>query len=166
MIPTLVLRSAASASFVQKSLGSKAAIADYLSSSSWSSSQLFDSHTITDASDQSSSHKTTIVPDSKLIAKLVKQAGLPPVAPGSEREAAIIKDLNSQLVFVDHICEVDTAGIEPLVRLSDPLITLSFDQMKSPIVAKDSQIKWTPTALAAEKNASFYVLKEGLRRED
>lgn len=161
MIPTPALRS-----FVQKSLNSKDEIVNFLSaaSASWSSTQLFDTSKITEDA-ASSEPKKTFVPDRSLIGKLMKQAGLPPVKSGSAREDSILRDLENQLVFVDHICEVDTTGLEPLVRLGDPVKTVSFEQMTTPIDPKDSKVKWDPTALAKEKNASFYVLKEGLRHE-
>ncbi|VVT50167.1 uncharacterized protein SAPINGB_P002634 [Magnusiomyces paraingens] len=163
MITSRILR----APFVQKTLSSKAAIADYLATPSWASSQLFATKTIAQQDSLTSPESTPEnepVLDSKLVAKLVRQAGLPPVPEGSAREQAILADLRSQLVFVDHICEVETQNLTPLVRLGDPVIKLSFENMATPI--KPNQSKWVPTSLASEKNASFYVLKEGLRHED
>lgn len=168
MISTKILRYAASSGFVQKSFNSKESIAKFLNTPSWSSSQLFSSSDISDSLDTSKPPHTKDKPsiNAALISKLVRQAGLPPVEPNSTREAEIIKDLQDQLVFVDHICEVDTKGIDPLVRLGDPVIKLSFSQMKTPIDPKDSKVKWSPVDLAAEKNGKLYVLKEGLRHED
>lgn len=87
-----------------------------------------------------------------------------PVLPNSVEEQAIIKDLEGQLVFVNHICEVETANIEPLIRLGDVRLSLSFEDL----VEGDEmggKKEWTPTDLSREKNGPYYVLKEGLRRE-
>lgn len=167
MIQSQVLKASLN-NFAQKSFNSKASIAEYLNSPSWSSSQLFGTSDITDELDTTATEFAQQKPsvDAALVSKLVKQAGLPPVEPNSTREAEILKDLQDQLVFVDHICEVNTEGIEPLVRLGDPVINLSFSEMKTPIEPKDSKIKWNPTDLAAEKNGNLYVLKEGLRHEE
>lgn len=108
--------------FSQQTLDNKESIANYLNTPSWSSSQLFSSSDISDelstTAEEVAKEKSTI--DSALIAKLVKQAGLPPVEPGSAREAEILKDMQDQLVFVDHICEVNTEGLEPLVQPGNP----------------------------------------------
>lgn len=86
-----------------------------------------------------------------------------PVTPGGTAEQEIIKDLKGQLVFVNHICEVDTEGIEPLIRLGDVKMRLSFEDISREI--ESEKVNWNPTSLSKEKSGPFYVLKEGLRRE-
>lgn len=164
MNPTQRLASA----FVQQSLGSREAITKYLATPTWTSSQLLQAKTIeTDDTTTASSKEQPPVASSELITKLIKQSGLMPVAKGSVQETEIIKDLEGQLVFVNHICEVDTTGIEPLIRLGDTAegarVKLTYEDLAGPIKVED--VAWKPTELAQEKNGSFYVLKEGLRRE-
>ncbi|KAA8917352.1 hypothetical protein TRICI_000507 [Trichomonascus ciferrii] len=107
-------------------------------------------------------------PDSQLLSKLLKQAGLQAVPVGSDKEAMLLKELSKQLHFVEHISAVDTTNVEPLVRVgggSDQF----FDKHKL-LQARNkrpdpSATDWSPTQLAQQKSGDFYVLREGLRRE-
>lgn len=163
-------RSTASATqHTQQALHSRQAIDQYLSQPTWTSSQLLQAHTIAPASSTSTATKPPVA-TSALVAKLLKQSGLMPVLPNSVEEQAIIRDLEGQLVFVNHICEVETNGIEPLIRLGDVRLSLGFDDLLEEETAagkhgEEGKERWTPTDLSSEKNGPYYVLKEGLRRE-
>ncbi|KAF5093068.1 hypothetical protein D0Z00_004260 [Geotrichum galactomycetum] len=145
--------------FVQKVLNTRPQIVDFLSSPTWTSQQLLKPMSLTQTNTQN--HELDTSPE--LIAKLLKQSGL--TATSTD---AIIEDLRGQLVFVNHICEVDTKGYTPLVRLGDnknrvkisiaDLIHANEDAAKKPA-------DWKPVTLAREKNGPFYVLKEGLKRD-
>lgn len=147
-----------SQTFVQQTFTDRDSIAQYLSNAAWSSKNLFTAP----ASPESDKDQANI--NSALVSKLVKQAGFPPVEPGSAREQELISNLKNQLVFVDNLLTVDTNGIEPLVRIGDSVMNLTFADMKRIVEANNPT--WIPVDLAAEKNGNLYVLKEGLRRED
>lgn len=168
MKPTLKL-SAAAAAFVQQALRSRADIAKYLATPSWNTNQLLQAKIIDKQQAASTAKEQPPLASSELIAKLIKQSGLMPVTKGSSQEAEIIKDLEGQLVFVNHICEVDTTGIDPLIRLGDSAegarTQFTYEDLANPITPKDAEVNWKPTELAHEKQGAFYVLKEGLRRE-
>lgn len=149
--------------FVQQALDSKDAISAFLSKPTWTSSQLLQAKPITHADEGAASASKQPIASSALVAKLLKQSGLMPVAPGSHAESQILRDLEGQLVFVNHICEVDTEGIEPLVRLGDVKLKLSFDDISGEI--ESTKVEWNPTGLAKERDGPFYILKEGLRHE-
>lgn len=149
-------------SFVQRTLSSSQDIASFLNTPTWTSRQLLGTSSIT----ASSSQHAAPIADSALIGKLLKQSGLMPVSPGSPEESKIISDLKGQLVFVNHISEVDTNGIEPLISLGEVKnrTKIRFEDIIEDDLPGDD-IKWKPTDLAREKNGPFYVLKEGLRKD-
>lgn len=145
--------------FVQKVLSTNPQIVDFLSTPSWTSQQLLKSTSLSDAHNQN--HELDTSPE--LINKLLKQSGL--TAASTE---AIVNDLRGQLVFVNHICEVDTKDYEPLIRLGDKQnrtrVTIADLANANENVAQE-KADWKPTDLAREKSGPFYVLKEGLKRD-
>lgn len=133
-------------------------IAKALGSSTWKVSELFKSlpgvqHT---------------QPNSELLSKLLKQAGLQAVPEGSEKEAKLLKELSNQLHFVEHVSAVDTTNVEPLVRIgggSDQYFDANKLLQAEKKQPDSSSTNWSPTQLAEQKSGDFYVLREGLRRE-
>lgn len=119
-------------------------------------------------------------PSEKLLDKLLKQAGLKSVERGSEREKKLLNELTNQLQFVEHVSAVDTHGIKPLVRIGggpdkefDLEKAMRFENpsevAKSTIAQETvpgSSQRWKPVKLAEEASGDFYVLHEGLRREE
>lgn len=58
------------------------------------------------------------------------------VAP--ERETKMLADLNEILAWVDKLRELDTAGVEPLVYLSDNVNILRPDEARNSVAHTDA----------------------------
>ncbi|CDO56384.1 hypothetical protein DV451_000214 [Geotrichum candidum] len=147
--------------FVQKVLDTRPQIASFLASPKWTSQQLLKPASLSESTTPSDDLDTSPA----LVAKLLKQSGLTASASTTD---AIIKDLRSQLVFVNHICEVDTSNYTPLVRLGDNKCRVKVtiaDLVNANENAPTKPAEWKPVDLASEKNGPFYVLKEGLKRD-
>lgn len=152
---------------LRKSLSGRSQIAAKLAQPTWTVSTLFDHDTkpASKADAQTISHSIT----ADLLNKLLKQAGLNPVESGSEKETTLLNELEKQLVLVEHIASIPTDDLRPLAQLIEAPLEATIELIeKNQEVAPETVGKgaWKPTDLAAEKNGDFYVLKEGLRRED
>jgi hypothetical protein len=137
----------------QRVLSSRAEIVELLSSPTWCVSELFRK----DPSDNITEPATP-----EMLTKLLKQAGLNSVGNEPKREAKLLKELDTQLTFVGHIAAVNTDGIEPLVRIGGPPLSVSYEQLYQPRETAPEVGKWSPAQLASESNGDYYVLREGL----
>lgn len=141
-------------------LASRSEIANLLSKPAWSVNDLF--HT------DSESRKIHQPPTEQSLEKLLKQSALESCQNDPERRKMLLKELTNQLVFVEHVANVDTKGLKPLVRIGGNSMAQEFtlDKVNSSNNNSSNQNQtWKPTDLASEKNGKFYVLHEGLRRE-
>jgi Glu-tRNAGln amidotransferase C subunit len=149
---------------IRTALESRQQIAELLKNPTWSVGDLFIKDPNADQAEK---------PTPKLLAKLLNQAGLNPVDGNIERQNHLLKEMENQLTFVEHIHNVDTTGLEPLVRIGAIPHTLSLEKMleleqDQPAVAAETVgvNQWNPTGLATKKSGDFYMLEEGLRHED
>lgn len=152
---------------LRKSISGRSQIAAKLSQPTWTVSTLFDHDTKPASKADAETISQGISAD--LLNKLLKQAGLNPVESGSEKEKALLNELEKQLALVEHIAAIPTEDLKPLAQLIETPLEATIELIeKHQEVAPETvgENAWNPTDLAAEKNGDFYVLKEGLRKED
>ncbi|ANB11366.1 Uncharacterized protein AWJ20_4172 [Sugiyamaella lignohabitans] len=141
-------------------LNSRDEIESMLSQPTWCVSELFE---------RVENDSATERPTYETLSKLLKQAGLNSVEKDSPRANKLLQELDTQLTFVSHISEVDTKGIEPLVRISGEPIKARMEDLfaiseeTAPETVEPNN--WQPVALSAERSGNFYVLHEGLAKE-
>lgn len=149
---------------VRTALESRKQIAELLKTPTWSVGELFIKDPNADRAEK---------PNAKLLAKLLKQAGLNPIDGDVERQNHLLKEMETQLTFVEHINNVDTTGLEPLVRIGAVPRTLGMEKVleleetTQPVAQETIGANaWNPTALATKKTGDYFVLEEGLRHEE
>lgn len=148
----------------QSALESRQQIAKLLAKPTWSVGDLFIKDSKVDQAEK---------PTPKLLSKLLKQAGLNPIDGDIRRQEHLLKEMENQLTFVEHIHNVDTTGLEPLVRIGAVPQNISLEKMlqleqDQPSTAAETvgTNAWRPTRFATKKSGDYYVIEEGLRHED
>lgn len=138
-------------------LKSKDQIAQVLSNPTWNVSDLY----------KAAPSQEVPAPDATLVEKLLKQCGLRPSDYSPERQRKLMTELATQLIFVEHVSAVNTDGVEPLIQIGGgPDTEFSLDKAHENDQAQETKDNWNPTMLAQQRSGNFYVLNEGLRRED
>jgi len=126
-------RSISSTSCLRKKLETPEEIAELLSKSTWSVKSLLPTEAQIDV-------ETSVT--SKQLHHLLRLSALPAPSSASE-EAAMLRDLRSQLHFVKAIQQVDTTGAEPLRTIRDETIEaekeneITLDSMKEALADEE-----------------------------
>ncbi|KAK9239254.1 hypothetical protein V1525DRAFT_398973 [Lipomyces kononenkoae] len=94
----------------------------------------------------------------KSLRDLLRRSGLQ-FPKDDEEERQMLSDLQRQLVFVDHVQDVDTVGVEPLNRIGEdgPEITWGEVQVEGKVLLQTVRDK---TAIKQHMERSFFYVKE------
>lgn len=148
---------------IGRALNSRQEIADLLARPTWNVAELFEHDP---NADSISSERPTM----ESLSKLIKQAAFSAVENNEAAKEKLLSELETQLQFVEHLSSVDTDGIEPLVRLSSEPQVIDFEDAvaaaQSSETAPETNGGWQPSRLAAVNDGDYYVVREGLRRDD
>ncbi|KAK9479138.1 hypothetical protein V1514DRAFT_329289 [Lipomyces japonicus] len=98
---------------------------------------------------------------SDTLRRLLRHSGLQ--FPRDEKEELkMLNDLQRQLGFVDHVQDVDTTGIEPLNRIGEDGIEITWEDVQR----EEGKVEeWQPKKIASKMDRGFYVLNEPSREE-
>jgi len=97
-------------------------------------------------------------PTEEDVAKLAKLAALDMPTPH------MMRSFLNQLKFVEVLRNVNTDGVEPVVRLVEPVEVPDLEGLADQGDAAEIG-HWKPTELAKEKESDFYVVKDTLHGE-
>ncbi|KAK9381636.1 uncharacterized protein V2V93DRAFT_367457 [Kockiozyma suomiensis] len=105
---------------------------------------------------KSSSGKANPDINSSSLRQLLRRSGLQ-VPTSEEEEQKLLRDLQRQLIFVDHVQDVDTTGIEPLNRIGEDGEQLRWEDLQE----ENAQCDILDTRQFGEKlDRGYYFIRD------